>query len=129
MSALEYILSNYQKPSVLKYFSERGILRALVHTLSKDELKQLEKELKRGGSKWKIENDLHREIAKALKKYHPHKIESTSALLRLYTDKKSGRVAYARTELKKRFETQPYSIQKRILKAFLHGSKNDRIRT
>lgn len=129
MSALEYILSNYQKPSVQKLFSERSVLRALVHTLSKNELKQLEKEFKRGGSKWKIENDLCREIAKALKKHLPRKVESTSALLRLYTDKKSGRVTYARKELKKRFETQPYKVQKQILKAFLYGSRDDRIRT
>ena len=60
---------------------------------------------------------------------HPPKIivrnEPIGRLLRYYLDKKSKKVAYARTQLRSRFIHQSYQEQNRILKAFLKGSKHD----
>lgn len=47
-------------------------------------------------------------------------------LLDFYNDKKSGRVCVARNEIKYRFDYLDWSVQKRILKAFLADCKTDR---
>lgn len=53
------------------------------------------------------------------------KNESISILLKLYLDKKSKRVVYARERLRDRFDKQSYREQNRILRAFLAGSVSD----
>jgi hypothetical protein len=124
---LDYILSHYQQPQYEKSLVERTVLRALVHTLNKEELLRLQKKLKRGTSKWSVGNGLYEEAAKVLNKIQPHKNESISALLNAFTDKQSGKVAEARAELRDRFSKQSFLTQQKILKAMLNASKQDRI--
>lgn len=57
----------------------------------------------------------------------PEKNGSIRSLLNLFTNKKSGKVAYARERLRKRYDGQSYTDQKKILIAFLQASKVDRI--
>ncbi len=47
-------------------------------------------------------------------------------LLRLYLDKNSGKVSYARREIQKRFDFQDWGVQKKIVAAFLQSGKSDR---
>ncbi len=129
MKALDYILSHYQLPKYEKCLVERSVLKALVHTLNKEELLRLQKKLKRGTSKWSVGNGLYEEAAKVLNKIQPHKNESISALLNAFTDKQSGKVAEARAELRDRFGKQSFQMQRKILKAMLSASKQDRVWT
>ncbi len=55
----------------------------------------------------------------------PHN-EPLTTLLKLYLDKRSKRVVYARLQLKDRFYKQSYRDQNRILRAFLNGTATDR---
>lgn len=129
MKALDYILANYQQEKYQATLAERAVLRALVHTLNKEELLRLQKKLKRGTSKWSVGNGLYEEAAKVLNKIQPHKNESISALLNAFTDKQSGKVAEARAELRDRFGKQSFQMQRKILKAMLSASKQDRVWT
>ena len=129
MKALDYILSHYQLPKYEKCLVERSVLKALVHTLNKEELLRLQKKLKRGTSKWSVGNGLYEEAAKVLNKIQPHKNESISALLNAFTDKQSGKVAEARAELRDRFGKHSFQMQRKILKAMLSASKQDRVWT
>ena len=129
MKALDYILANYQQEKYQASLAERAVLRALVHTLNKEELLKLQKKLKRGTSKWSVGNGLYKEAAKVLNKIQPHKNESISALLNAFTDKQSGKVAEARAELRDRFGKQSFQMQRKILKAMLSASKQDRVWT
>lgn len=127
MKALDYILSHYQLPKYEKCLVERSVLKALVHTLNKEELLTLQKKLKRGSSKWSVGKGLYEEAIKVLGKIQPHRNESISALLKAFTDKQSGLVAETRAELRDRFGKQSFLTQRKILKAMLHASKQDRI--
>ncbi len=127
MNALDYILVNYQQEKYQDSLAERGVLRALVHTLNKEELLILQKKLKRGSSKWSVGKGLYEEAIKVLGKIQPHRNESISALLKAFTDKQSGLVAETRAELRDRFGKQSFLTQRKILKAMLHASKQDRI--
>ena len=127
MDALDYILANYQREKYQASLAERGVLRALVHTLNKEELLILQKKLKRGSSKWSVGKGLYEEAIKVLGKIQPHKNESISALLKAFTDKQSGLVAETRVELRDRFDKQSFLTQRKILKAMLNASKQDRI--
>ena len=126
MSALDYILANYQQEKYQASLAERGVLRALVHTLNKEELLILQKKLKRGSSKWSVGKGLYEEAIKVMGKIQPHRNESISALLKAFTDKQSGKVADARAELRDRFGKQSFLTQRKILKAMLNASKQDR---
>lgn len=127
MKALDYILANYQQEKYQASLAERAVLRALVHTLNKEELLRLQKKLKRGSSKWSVGKGLYEEAIKVLGKIQPHKNESISALLKAFTDKQSGLVAETRVELRDRFDKQSFLTQRKILKAMLNASKQDRI--
>lgn len=127
MKALDYILANYQQEKYQASLAERKVLRALVHTLKKEELLILQKKLKRGSSKWSVGKGLYEEAIKVLGKIQPHRNESISALLKAFTDKQSGLVAETRAELRDRFGKQSFLTQRKILKAMLHASKQDRI--
>lgn len=127
MKALDYILSHYQLPKYEKCLVERSVLKALVHTLNKEELLMLQKKLKRGSSKWSVGKGLYEEAIKVMDKMQPHRNESISALLKAFTDKQSGKVAEARTKLRDRFSKQSFQTQRKILKAMLNASKQDRI--
>ena len=127
MNALDYILVNYQQEKYQASLAERGVLRALVHTLNKEELLILQKKLKRGSSKWSVGKGLYEEAIKVLGKIQPHRNESISALLKAFTDKQSGLVAETRAELRDRFGKQSFLTQRKILKAMLNASKQDRL--
>ena len=127
MKALDYILSHYQLPKYEKCLVERSVLKALVHTLNKEELLTLQKKLKRGSSKWSVGKGLYEEARKVLGKIQPHRNESISALLKAFTDKQSGKVAKARAELRERFDKQSFQTQRKILQAMLSASKQDRV--
>ncbi len=127
MSALDYILANYQQEKYQASLAERAVLRALVHTLNKEELLILQKKLKRGSSKWSVGKVLCDESTKVLGKRYPKKNESISALLKAFTDKQSGKVAKARAELRERFDKQSFQTQRKILQAMLSASKQDRV--
>lgn len=127
MKALDYILANYQQEKYQASLAERAVLRALVHTLNNKELLILQKKLKRGSSKWSVGKGLYEEAIKVMDKMQPHRNESISALLKAFTDKQSGKVAEARTKLRDRFDKQSFLTQRKILKAMLNASKQDRI--
>ena len=129
MNALDYILANYQREKYQASLAERKVLKALVHTLKKEELLILQKKLKRGSSKWSVGKVLCDETTKVLGKRYPKKNESISALLKAFTDKQSGKVAKARAELRERFDKQSFQMQRKILKAMLSASKQDRVWT
>lgn len=52
--------------------------------------------------------------------------EPIETLIRLFKDKKSGKVAISGRKIKPRFEGQDWEVQKRILKLFLQSCKTDR---
>ncbi len=56
-------------------------------------------------------------------KMHAKGNEPIETLLRWYGNKKSKKVSYAFRQLTKRYETQSFNNQKRILRAFLSGGK------
>lgn len=56
-----------------------------------------------------------------------HRNEPLSALLRMFTDKKSGHVGYSRREIRRRYPYQSYRDQLRILKQMFEGNKDDRM--
>ena len=121
---LDYILSHYQQPQYEKSLVERTVLRALVHTLNREELLTLQKTLKRGSSKWSVGKGLYEETIKVLEKLQPHRNESIPALLKAFTDKRNGKVAEARVKLRNRFNTQSFQMQRKILKALLDASSS-----
>ena len=49
-----------------------------------------------------------------------------ATLIEWYTDKKSGKVSDARQEIKRRFGGLDWSQQKKVLRAFVEGSNEDR---
>ena len=127
MSALDYILANYQQEKYQASLAERAVLRALVHTLNKEELLILQKKLKRGSSKWSVGKGLYEEAIKVMDKMQPHRNESISALLKSFTDKQSGKVTTTRKQLQDRFDKQEFQMQRKIIKAFLSSAKQDRM--
>lgn len=124
-NALEYILTHYQLPKY-KIVSNRGALKALVNTLSPKELKTLQNKLKKRHSRWDVESDLYAMAEKVLCENKTKKNETISYLLKQFSDKKSGKVAASRPKLQDRFAKQDFYTQRKILKAFLWGSKKDR---
>ena len=127
MKALDYILANYQQGKYQVSLAERAVLRALVHTLNKEELLMLQKKLKRGSSKWSVGRKLCEEASIVLNKIEPPRNESISVLLKDFSNKKGGRVAESRIKLRDRFSKQSSQIQRKILKVMLHASKQDRM--
>ena len=127
MTALDYILSRYQMPKYEKAPKERAVLKALVHTLQPEELKTLQRRLKRSPSKWNVGTDLYNEALKAENNIVPSRNEPISSLLKQFTDKRSGKVATARKKLRDRFAKQDFQMQRKILRAMLHASKQDRM--
>jgi len=73
--------------------------------------------------------DFYEEAIKVMGKIQPHRNKSISALLNAFTDKQSGKVAEARAELRDRFGKQSFQMQRKILKAMLSASKQDRVWT
>ena len=126
MNALEYILTKYQQPKY-KNYGNRAVLKALVYTLNPKELRDLQNKLKHRHSQSNIAADLYNEAEKVLCANQPKKNEPISGLLKNFIDKKSGKVGVSRPKLQDRFDKQDFKVQRKILKAFLAGSKRDRV--
>lgn len=127
MDTLDYILSNYLLSRYVENPENRVVLKALVHTLSPDELNILKKRLKRSSSKRNIGSELYYEAEKALSYINPQRNEPISTLIKQFTNKKSGKVEIARKKLRDRFYKQNLIIRRKILKAFLSSTKQDRL--
>ena len=127
MDTLNYILDHYQRMDMQKNAGGRAVLKALVHTLTKEELQTLQKKIKRNASSWHVGTELYREVSKVLNKKYPHRNGNISTVLKQFADKKSGKVAEARVELRDRYSKQSFQMQRNILKAMLAASKQDRI--
>lgn len=110
------------------------VQNAIVRALPQDELRFLLKgvednqylrhrlgELRLSKLRWMTENP------SGSKKDMHHRNETLSSLLKLFSDKRSGRVEYSRKELQRRYPYQSYADQKRILKQMFSGSKADRM--
>ena len=110
------------------------VQNAIVRALPQDELRFLLKgvednqylrhrlgELRLSKLRWMTENP------SGSKKDVHHRNETLSSLLKLFSDKRSGRVEYSRKELQRRYPYQSYADQKRILKQMFSGSKADRM--
>ena len=103
---------------------QNKIYSAILKTIPKNELQDIWRHL--------LKTDCTHELLDKIKwlseehpKAVPVKNEPIITLLKLFQNKKSRRVAYARKQLRERFIQQSYLEQNRILKAFLKGSKLD----
>ena len=99
---------------------------AILKTIPKDVLAGIARDLTReSGHAASLVNKIE-----WLSREHPKKAASHNepivTLLKLYLDKRSKRVVYARHQLKDRFSKQSYRDQNRILRAFLKGAASDR---
>ncbi|MCR5714837.1 MAG: hypothetical protein K6F98_07940 [Bacteroidales bacterium] len=127
MNTLNYILDHYQRMDMQKNAGGRAVLTALVHTLTKEELQTLRKKIKRNVLNWHVSTELCKEVTKVLNKKYPHRNGDISTVLKQFSDKKSGKVTEARVELRDRYSKQSFQMQRKILKAMLAASKQDRI--
>lgn len=132
-SAYSYILSIFRNShsfSLEMLDVEQVCL--LLHTLEKSELKKLKKEL--DNETWQFISMVDKEylinyienMVPAPARQRPQRNESIGKLLKLFCDKKSGRVQEARTKLKQRYAHQATAVQRKIIDAFLDGTKGDR---
>lgn len=98
---------------------------AILKTIPKETLAEIAKELRHEPD---VAASLMRKI-EWMSEDHPKKgsvkNETLAFLLKLYLDKKSKKVRYARQCLKDRFDKQSYRDQNRILRAFLEGAAID----
>ena len=132
-SAYSYILSIFRNShsfSLEMLDVEQVCL--LLHTLEKSELKKLKKEL--DNETWQFISMVDKEylinyienMVLAPARQRPQRNESIGKLLKLFCDKKSGRVQEVRTKLKQRYAHQATAVQRKIIDAFLDGTKGDR---
>ena len=132
-SAYSYILSIFRNShsfSLEMLDVEQVCL--LLHTLEKSELKKLKKEL--DNETWQFISMVDKEylinyienMVPAPARQRPQRNESIGKLLKLFCDKKSGRAQEARTKLKQRYAHQATAVQRKIIDAFLDGTKSDR---
>lgn len=102
---------------------------AILKTIPKDNLAEMAKELNRKRSQGeKVAASLVEKI-EWMSGEHPRKEKAKNApistLLKLYQDKKSKQVRFARKCLRERFDNQSYRDQNRILRVFLDGTAID----
>ena len=57
----------------------------------------------------------------------PQRNEEIGTLIRLFRDKKSKKVTYAKEKLKERYAHQSHATQRKIIDAFLDGAMSDRM--
>lgn len=98
---------------------------AILKTIPKDKLSEIAKELR-------YDQDAAVSLVRKIEwmsEDHPRKQkvknESLTTLLKLYLNKRSKKVRYARQCIKDRFDKQSYRDQNRILRAFLSGPAID----
>lgn len=98
---------------------------AILKTIQKETLVEIAKELRHEPD---VAESLVRKI-EWMSEDHPKKgsvkNDTLASLLKLFLDKKSKKVRYARQCLKDRFDKQSYRDQNRILRAFLSGPAMD----
>lgn len=136
MKALDYILSHCGSYKNYGKSHEKIVFKSLLYTLEKDELTLLDKKLKQRYDfivdklGFEEERAVIRSIRRTVELIKENTIkgknESISTLLKLFVNKKSGRVCEVRKKLQSRYDYQSYQIQGKILKAFLHSSQADR---
>ena len=120
MKALEYILKHYQKS---ENEGDGPVLIALLRALSPEELKTLQRKIILCGRyRYYYSDELYKLADRVLKRNN----ESVSVLLKNFESKDQVTRLDARYRLRDRFGEQSKVIQIKILKAFLHGSKEDR---
>ena len=98
--------------------SDKNIYHAILQSLPFNMLLEVEAGLsRRKDISWRL-----MDFIKWLK-MHAKGNEPIETLLRWYGNKKSKKVSYAFKQLTKRYETQSFNSQKKILRAFLSGGK------
>lgn len=107
---------------------DRDEIRMLLYTLDKESLQSLKQELE-------FSNDRYRDairytlrcIDKMLSPVEvPLRNEEIGTLIKLFRDKKSKKVTYAKEKLKERYAYQSHATQRKIIDAFLDGAMSDR---
>ena len=106
---------------------ENALCNSILQTIPEDELREY---LKAHESElpWPMDGKM-KGILKSKEEWRerntPKVHESNAQLIRLYADKKSGRVVYARKKLQERFEYMGDGDRKKTVGAFLEGSRTD----
>lgn len=120
MKPLDYILKYYQES---ENEGAGSVLKSLVFALNHEELKTLQKKIIQCGRyRYWLSNDLYELADFVLKR----KNESISSLLSDLDSKDNVTRLDARYRLRDRFKGQSHETQTQIIRAFLHGSKEDR---
>lgn len=120
MKPLDYILKHYQKS---ENEGVGSVLKSLVFALNNEELKTLQRKIIQCGRyRYWFSNDLYEQADFVLER----KNESISALINDLDSKDNVTRLDARYRLRDRFKKQSHVTQTQIIRAFLHGSKEDR---
>lgn len=107
---------------------DRDEIRMLLYTLDKESLQSLKQELEFSNYRYRdaIKYTL-RCIDKMLSPVEvPLRNEEIGTLIKLFRDKKSKKVTYAKEKLKERYAHQSHATQRKIIDAFLDGAMSDR---
>ena len=120
MKPLDYILKYYQES---ENEGADSVLKSLVFTLNHEELKTLQRKIIQCGRyRYWLSNDLYELADFVLER----KNESISSLLSDLDSNDNATRLDARFRLRNRFKGQSHETQTQIIRAFLHGSKEDR---
>ena len=120
MKPLDYILKHYQES---ENEGAGSVLKSLVFALNHEELKTLQRKIIQCGRyRYWFSNDLYEQADFVLKR----KNESITSLLNDLDSKDNVTRLDARYRLRDRFKEQSHVTQTQIIRAFLHGSKEDR---
>ena len=107
---------------------DRDEIRMLLYTLDKESLQSLKQELEFCCYRY---SDATRYTVRCIDKMlspveAPQRNEEIGTLIRLFRDKKSKKVTYAKEKLKERYAHQSHATQRKIIDAFLDGAMSDR---
>ena len=107
---------------------DRDEIRMLLYTLDKESLQSLKQELEFSNYRYR---DAIRYTLRCIDKMlspveAPQRNEEIGTLIRLFRDKKSKKVTYAKEKLKERYAHQSHATQRKIIDAFLDGAMSDR---
>lgn len=120
MKPLDYILKHYQES---ENEGAGSVLMSLVFALNHEELRTLQRKIIQCGRyRYWFSNDLYEQADFVLER----KNESISSLLSNLDSKDNVTRLDARYRLRDRFKGQSHVTQTQIIRAFLHGSKEDR---
>ena len=120
MKPLDYILKHYQES---ENEGAGSVLMSLVFALNHEELKTLQRKIIQCGRyRYCFSNELYKQADFVLER----KNESISSLIIDFGSKDNVTRLDARDRLRDRFKGQSHVTQTQIIRAFLHGSKEDR---